>query len=863
MRMIRNMLGGAGIVLVPAVTAGMTAEVDIRPGDATNFIDTESPYTAVHVAVLSTSVADGEAQDFNAADVNPTTVRFGAAEPDANFLAGALKDVDADGDTDLDLVFAVADTGIACEDPAAAVTGELNDTTSFSGGDSITTPDCPACHSVDDEYRDVVEETFFVLEDNTLQVTEPAAAGFQVLETGASNGSLALGGNGSFSYTPDANFYGIDGFEYRDAASQLRDVTISVIAVNDPPMAVADAVGIASGRNVNRPVPGVLANDTDVDGDTLTVQLGAAASEGNLQLNPDGSFTYEPGPAFDGHDAFTYTVSDGQITSSEVEVNISLPNILIIYVDDMGQGDAPVYNPGSAIAMPNLDALAAAGMRFTNAHSASSVCSPSRYSLLSGNYPYRGRRQNGVWKAYDADTMLLPEQLTIAEALGPLGYRSAFIGKVHNGGAMWNEAGTAYTNVHADMDYARAIDRGPTQFGFDYAFTLPTGVGGGPYAYFENDRMTRYDTWTGVFQPFATADQARSFLIQVTANQSYNGGTIGNSGWAMDQYDSRKAGPFLTRQALEFIDDHVQQNASSGTHNPFLLYVATPEPHTPWTPPPVFNVNDPTDISAGAAGTPIAGATPISARTDMVFETDVILGTLVSELDAKGLLDNTLIVFTSDNSANMQNTQAGYQGTGIRIEEGPGGDQHINAQGTVNGVPLSGYKAMIGEGGHMVPFVVRWGNGTAEGSLIPPGSAAPQMFGGQDLIASIADLVGVTLPADQANDSFNFGPVMLDEIAPGAEVRDHMFVQGTTTSAGWGRLDRALYKWHSNGDLWKLVGVSDVDDYQANLEFTALYNLTDDPAELNNRIADSSAQTWLATMTSEYVTTLGLARTAN
>jgi hypothetical protein len=224
-----GILASAGTALIPALAAAVTAEVDIRPGDPTNFIDTESSYTSVHVAVLSTSIADGDTQDFNASEVNPTTVRFGAAAPDQNFW-NVLKDVDADGDTDLDLVFRIPDTGILCEESAAVLTGELNDTTSFSGSGTITTPDCPACHSFDDGYRDVIEETFFVREGHNLQVMEPAAQGFQLLQTGASNGALALNSDGSFSYTPDDNFFGLDDFEYLDAGNQLRDVTISVIA---------------------------------------------------------------------------------------------------------------------------------------------------------------------------------------------------------------------------------------------------------------------------------------------------------------------------------------------------------------------------------------------------------------------------------------------------------------------------------------------------------------------------------------------------------------------------------------------------------------------------------------------------------
>ena len=856
-------LGAVGVVLVSLACNAGTVAIDVRPADASNFVDTTSTNKTIDVALLTTSIVEGDATDFDATLVDPASVLLGVglAQPDANYFPAAVKDVDGDGDDDLNLTFAIPQTGIRCEDSTVNLAGELFSGGLVSGSDLVTTPDCPNCHDEPANYREPDGEAFFVAEDSILTVTDAAPDGFTALEDDAANGLLSVAPDGSFSYTPEPDFFGLDSFSYRDDSGTLSSIRLSIESVNDLPIATTDTFSVVRGAEITRSAPGVLANDSDIESSTLTATLVSGATQGTLEFSDDGSFSYTPNADFSGHDSFSYHVSDGTADSETATVNITLPNILLILVDDMGQGDAPIYNPDSAIPMPNLTALANAGIRFDNAHASAASCSPTRYSLLTGNYPYRGQRPGGVWKSFDPDTMIIPGQQTLGHTLQAANYRTGFVGKLHNGGAFWNEAGTAYTRTFNELDFTRSFDRGPTQFGFDYSFLLPGGVGTGPYAYFENDRLVRYDAGTSQFLPFATSDDARLHLVSVTNNQPFNGGLISKGGKAMDNYDSRQVGPTLTNRAVAFIDQHLGTNEQQGTNQPFFLYMATPEPHTPWTPPPVFNSANPTDVEIGSPGTPIENATVISERTDTVYETDVILGTLVAKLDDEGLLNNTLIIFTSDNGPNNQLTQSGYNGIGQRIETGPGGDQHINAQGAVDGVPLRGHKLQIYEGGHKAPLVMRWGDGTEEGSVIQPGSANTQMIGLQDMMATLADLTAVNLPADQANDSVSYRPILLN---PGSlQMREHMIIQGNSSGDTYGLAGRALYERDQSSNLWKLIVDFDLEDPQLGIQFAALYNLTLDPGETNNLIDDPTAEPQLTTMSADYLSLISLDRTAD
>ena len=824
------------LVWLPA--AAETVAVDVTPGDPRNFVEVTAPNVAVPVAILTTT-------EFDATTVDKTTLRFGPglAVPDSNYFALAEKDVDSDGDIDLEVVFPVGGTGLGCADDTAPLSGATAGGIPISGTAAVETNDCPACHPAP---RDQTSEYYHLAEDTQLNVSESATSS-ATLDSDVSQGQLQFFGDGSFSYQPDPDYYGLDSFSFTRADSSSVTVSLSVTAVNDPPTGNTDQLSVANGFGLSRPAPGVLANDQDPDGDALTVVLEQDAANGSLTLNSDGSYEYQPGPGFAGTDSFSYRIDDGTGLSDEVEVRVGFPNVVLIMVDDMGQGDLQVYNPQSALVLPSIDQLAAAGMRFNHIHSPASVCAPTRYALMTGNHPYRGLRDQGVWKSLAQDTQILPGQQTIANVLQNAGYNTAFFGKLHNGGAFWHTDGSGYTSTFVDIDFTRPFDKGPTQFGFDYSFVIPAGLQAGPYAFFENDRLVRYDPLSGDYLAFSDNAVAQSLLVQVTNGQLFNGGKISLAGRAMDNYDSRNVGPVLAAQALEYLNARLDHNESTGDRQPFFMYLALPAPHTPNTPPDEFNVADPTSVAAGGGGIPVNNVTAVSTRTDMVYETDLVLAELVAQLDASGELANTMVIYTSDNGLS-DSAPAGYTGIGERVDIGRDGVQHINAQGVDNGVPLRDQKRSVYEGGHRVPFIVRWGDGTPAGSSISPGSVNNEFAGLHDLMATFAAMTEQTLAGDQANDSYSLAAQFAG--AASAPVRDQLIIQG---GGGAGYFDRAFYQRDASGDLWKLVVHSDAVDHTLNIVAVELFNLTDDAGETTDLLADPGAQTQLNAMLADYL----------
>ena len=599
----------------------------------------------------------------------------------------------------------------------------------------------------------------------------------------------------------------------------------------------ADTYSMAAGTILRRGAPGVLAND-QVTGGGIQARLAAKPAFGTISVESDGSFVYEPGWRFTGNDAFSYQLVDGEKVSAPIRVRISPPNVIVILADDLGRGDIGIYDRQSAADTPNLDALANAGMTFGNAHSPAAVCSPSRYSLLTGNYPYRGRIATGVWDSYEPATMIVPGQTTLGDLFSEAGYITAFIGKLHNGGAFYNRSGKGYTRDHAEMDFTRRFDRGPTQFGFDYSFILPDGTSGPPYAWFENDQLVRFDSGAGKYQPFVSNDDAAKHLVYASPGwgKPFNGGAIGVPGWAMDNFDARQIGGIITRKALGFLEQAIDRNQSAYPSKPFFLFFAPPQIHPPYSPPEFFDARHANDIEPSATGTPVAGSSP-NPRIDMIRETDLMLGALVDFLAERNELENTLIIFSSDNGP-----------VTWPIVEGR------YPPGTDSGVQLRGLKGEIHEGGHRVPLLARWGDGSAERSYIPPGTNSRYLLGLNDLAATFYALLGKQRPYGQANDSKNFLPVLLGESSADTQLRDHLIVQGSPPSVPDANLiDRAFYKYDSNGDLWKLTVISGSTDPLANLRWGELYNLSKDPGESTNRLSDAGQQELLAAMQAEYL----------
>ena len=464
------------------------------------------------------------------------------------------------------------------------------------------------------------------------------------------------------------------------------------------------------------------------------------------------------------------------------------PNILVILTDDVGWGDLQCYNSDGRIPTPNADRLAREGMRFTRAHTPAALCAPTRYSMVTGNYPFRSRVAGGVW-GFNDPSAVLPGQLTLAQMLKPAGYRAAMFGKAGFGGSFNSRLPSGKS---ADV---LAEDLAPFKLGFDYSYLIPRGHQSWPFGFYENG--------TAVSQ------------------MSRTDGAITAADW-----DTQIIGERLVSKATAFLDDHLAKNTAAGKSSPFYIHFCTDGAHSPYTPP------------RSLLGAPVKGVTGISEHTDMVYETDVITGKLLEALEQRNLLKNTLIVYTSDNG-------------GMPFERENGHD-------AVGG--LRGRKASIFEAGHRVPFIVRWGDGTPQGSVIPPGSVRNQIVGTHDIVATALEAASLQVPGDQCLDSISLLPVLMGRRDDSRPVRQALMIQsrpggdyyedmgfpnaGVITPSKEdkarreapfvpveGRSSRNMSHALLTGN-WKLV--TDIENDRP----AALYDLDADPMEQTTRIGD-------------------------
>jgi arylsulfatase A-like enzyme len=321
------------------------------------------------------------------------------------------------------------------------------------------------------------------------------------------------------------------------------------------------------------------------------------------------------------------------------------PNIIFIMTDDMGYGDATCYNPESLIPTPNLDKLAADGIRFTDAHTPSSVCTPTRYSVLTGRYTWRSRLKRGVFGGYNK-ALIETDRVTMASFLKENGYATACIGKWHLGWNFATKDGSqppwdgAYEQM--DVDFTKPFTGGPIELEFDYFFgTSGCTTDDPPMCFFENDRSIGIPDR---FAPVDPADEGRDLLMV--------------EGWRHEDADIE-----FKKRAVAFIEKNQKENPEK----PFFVYLPLSVPHIPWFPPDMVKGN--------------SGAGP---RGDQVVLADWIVGEIVKTLDNLKISDNTLVIFTSDNGP-----RSGING-------------HKSAW------KWRGYKGSIWEGGHRVPFIAKW-----------------------------------------------------------------------------------------------------------------------------------------------------------
>lgn len=441
------------------------------------------------------------------------------------------------------------------------------------------------------------------------------------------------------------------------------------------------------------------------------------------------------------------------------------PNIVFILADDLGYGDVGCYNPASKIPTPNMDRLAKEGVRFTDAHSPSAVCTPTRYALLTGRYAWRTRLQRNVIGPF-ASPLIAEKQLTVAGLLRGQGYATACIGKWHLG---W---GWPKPDEDGKRDFTISIPDGPITRGFDSYFgtDVPNYP---PYCFIENDRTV------GI--PSAAAPVRQN---------SFNIGGPMVPNWKLVEVL-----PGLENRAVKYIEKAEKRN------KPFFLYLPLTSPHYPVVPSTEFKEKS----KVGEYG-------------DFVMQTDAVVGKVLDALKRSGVEDNTIIILTSDN------------GPEVTGEVKPGAYDRLKEYGHASMGALRGAKRDAWEGGHRVPFIARWPG------KITAGTTCDETVCHVDLMATLAAMLEVKLPADAGVDSVNILPALLGEKrkAPLREATVHHSAQG---------------KFAIRQGEWVLILAPTGDDnskkgepdwfkkarrYPAHSKAGELFNLTKDPTQKTN-----------------------------
>jgi arylsulfatase A-like enzyme len=492
-------------------------------------------------------------------------------------------------------------------------------------------------------------------------------------------------------------------------------------------------------------------------------------------------------------------MSAGADSDNPAERKSELPNILFILADDVGYGDLGVY--GGREPTPNIDRLARQGMRFTDAHSTAALCAPSRYSIITGGYPYRNGRSGGSWDvnnssafSFNGDKTRAGRHLTVGDILQKAGYETAFFGKMHFGGNVYNAKGELIRDKDKlnTMDFSRGVGDTINQHGFNYSLGLQSGIQHEPHAFFEN----------GKFMPINPQFPADNSSTRLLTNGFYRVSDNGLSEIVEASeipartdvdYDSSQVGIILNNKAIQFIERHLAENNKRGLRRPFLLYYASQAIHVPHTPPFDFD-GDATTIDEQVWS--VTGA----VTSDMLYELDLQVGKLLAKLEDEGIADNTLIFFTSDNGALW-----------------PSVTKYADPKHDNNG-PLRGYKASVYEGGHRVPFIAKWGDGTAHGSKIKPDSVSGQLIVNHDWVAAMYELTRQDMEIDQAMDSASLLPILLGQQPESEPLHDFVIYQAGYSEVGAIR----------EGDL-----VLVIDEYKKAVE---LYDLANDLAQEHNLI---------------------------
>ena len=437
------------------------------------------------------------------------------------------------------------------------------------------------------------------------------------------------------------------------------------------------------------------------------------------------------------------------------------PNVVIVLADDLGYGDVQPLNPKSTISTPAFNRLAEEGISFTDAHTPSAVCTPTRYGLVTGRYCWRSRLKRGVQNGY-GKPLIEEDRPTLGSVFGAAGFRTAIVGKWHLGLGLHGDA--------KSLDLSKPLSHHPGSLGFDQSFVIPASLDFPPYVYFRDGVATTRET---VAQP----------------KQGFPG--FLREGPRAKDFDMNGCLDRLADEAVAIIQ--TMKTASK----PTLLYFPLTAPHKPVIPKEEF-----------------AGTTKLGPYGDFVRQVDAIIGRVIDSLETNGVLEETILIVTSDNGSFM-----------YRLNEGD--DDHVDDESVQGYRPehhtanadWRGTKADIWEAGHRVPFFIRMPK------KLHAGSRFPHVVGLVDVMATLADFLKVELPSGAGPDSVSFADLLRDAHSS---------------------FDRPPLICHSSAGMfavrdgkWKMVagngsGGRETPKGKAFAEPWMLFNLSEDPSETTN-----------------------------
>ncbi|MBL8812225.1 MAG: arylsulfatase [Planctomycetaceae bacterium] len=467
------------------------------------------------------------------------------------------------------------------------------------------------------------------------------------------------------------------------------------------------------------------------------------------------------------------------------------PNIVLILADDLGYGDVSCYNDHAAVKTPNIDRLARQGMLFTDAHSPATVCTPTRYSLMTGQMAFRVPNGGTVFTGVGGPSLIASDKLTLPEMLKERGYSTACVGKWHVGMTFYDADGKPVRDNGVDairrVDFTRRIDGGPVDHGFQSFFgTACCPTTDWLYAFIENDRVT--------VPPDGLVDKA-ALPKHPYANDCRPGLIAPN--FPMEEVDL----VFLER-SRQFLEQHVQKSPEQ----PFFLFHSTQAVHLP-----------------SFAAAQFHGKSNAGPHGDFLLELDFVVGQLMETLEQLKVADNTIVVFTSDNGPEVTSV--------VHMRQ----DHHHDGAR-----PWRGVKRDQWEGGHRIPLIVRWPG------QVPADRRSEQLTSLTDIMATVAGVLDYKLPDTAAEDSFNMLPAWRDENH--APIRPYLLTQafaGARTLAirrgNWKFIDHpgsGGNRYDANPELKPF----DLPD-SAPTAPGQLYNLSVDPDERTNLYFENSEVT--------------------